>query len=1662
MQTIWKRFHHAYSLRGGCAALLSVLTILLFAATANAVAQTSIIISQNTKYSAFPGGGALSGEDPAGGSMAVNSLGVVVAGDTYNHDVVEFAPPAFTPTKITPNTNANVSAVAIDSSGFLFVADQYNNNIIKVPMNANGTYTITVNTEDNVSTLPACLGDTKGDATVPECLIGNPGTTLGAFGVSAMTFSSGGALFFATDDNLGTPATGTVPYTIFECNSLCLYGTTAPVLIYAEPVQAPGLVATDGQYYIGGLALDPNGNLFFTDSAEEDGNLKSAESRLNELPVVTAAINSTKFAAVPIPILTFTNASPGDYDNAIDAVATDTSGHLYISIIYSGIYGLVDNASLNGSDTGAATVAGSSLYGIANQDQAKLLTSDNSGNFYVLGNGSGDTLYFISTGPVKFPGAETVGTAENISAVVADNTEACTPTLTFTSPDTAFTGVITTSGTCSGMYQVAGSFTPVTLTYTPTATGFVASTLAVNDTTSSTSSAPQIVSSSGAAITISQGTWGAKLPGGGAFGSPAPDGHTGAINSKGVVVFGDSYGNQITLYNLVNGVTTLFGGTTTAPGVAGPYNGGGGVAIDHTDNLFMSSEYGSTIYKVAPNTDGSYGPWTADSNTNPLNAGGTAPVACVGGAADVTAGICAISLGAGNYNFGVAGMAVDTNGNLFFTSDNQASGSSGTYAPDTVWECKTTCLYGASSGNIVALYTEPIGGSGNPQLIPGSIALDSSDNVYFTDASVKGTEQSVYSDVYELPVNASNADGYANNPTLLVALPETCGSLSGCNYSTAITTVSVDANGDVFFGGPNDGSGHIGGLFKLAKNSGTLSSVPLAVSAEAPKTIVPGGNGNFYFVAYNGGDDTGYITLGSVAVTPVAQPSAPATVTNVWAIDNNADCYADQGNLTFTEAANDGFSAIETAGNNCTTLPFGSGVSFPVSVTFTPTASATGTVTTTITATNSNSGDTGTASVTGQAATAQPITGFSGIASSVVYGGGPYTLSATGGASGNPLVFSVDHSSTAAATATGTNGTTLTITGVGTVVIDINQAGTTTGSPIYAPGYLQVMITVTAAPQTITFAPTSPVTYTATPIALVATGGASGNPVTFTATGPGTITGTAAAPTLTLSGVGTVVVTASQAASTSGDYAAATPVVAHIVVNAIAQTITFAPTSPVTYTATPIALVATGGASGNPVTFTATGPGTITGTAAAPTLTLSGVGTVVVTASQAASTNGDYAAATPVVANIVVNAITQTITFAPTSPVIYTTTPIALVATGGASGNAVTFAVTSGPGTITGTATAPTLTLTGVGTVVVTASQAASTNGGYSAATPVAASIVVNADPQTITISASPTTVTAPSTSTITATASSGLPVTLAITTGSNIATLSGTTLTPTGTAFGNVTVTGTQTGNSIYAAATAATVTVLVNSAATVATPVITPASGTTLVIGSNNTVTIADTTANAVILYTTDGSSPLTSTTATKYTGAITLSTAGSVTVSAAATLLGDTPSAVVTATYTVTTVLPTFTISASPSSATVTNTTPASIAITVAPSVTFTAPITFACSGGQPNVGCTFSPASITPPATTTTTLTVSFGATAALRHGPNPFLPGGVTFAIALGFLGWKKRRNMLLALALIAGVVGLVQLTGCGGSTAPTVSTVTVTATGGGVTQTLPLTITVRQ
>ncbi|MHB1988308.1 MAG: choice-of-anchor Q domain-containing protein [Acidimicrobiales bacterium] len=67
---------------------------------------------------------------------------------------------------------------------------------------------------------------------------------------------------------------------------------------------------------------------------------------------------------------------------------------------------------------------------------------------------------------------------------------------------------------------------------------------------------------------------------------------------------------------------------------------------------------------------------------------------------------------------------------------------------------------------------------------------------------------------------------------------------------------------------------------------------------------------------------------------------------------------------------------------------------------------------------------------------------FTGPASGTI--GGEATLSATGGGSGNPVVFSIDSSSGAGVcSVSGTDGSTVTFTGVGSCVIDANQAGNT-------------------------------------------------------------------------------------------------------------------------------------------------------------------------------------------------------------------------------------------------------------------------------------------------------------------------------------------------------------------------------------------------------------------------------------------------------------------------------------------------------------------------------------------------------------------------------------------------------------------------------------------
>jgi FtsP/CotA-like multicopper oxidase with cupredoxin domain len=255
--------------------------------------------------------------------------------------------------------------------------------------------------------------------------------------------------------------------------------------------------------------------------------------------------------------------------------------------------------------------------------------------------------------------------------------------------------------------------------------------------------------------------------------------------------------------------------------------------------------------------------------------------------------------------------------------------------------------------------------------------------------------------------------------------------------------------------------------------------------------------------------------------------------------------------------------------------------------------------------------------------TAQTIT-FSAPTSPVTYGVAPIALSATA-SSGLAVTFSVT-------SGPGTlSGSTLTITGAGTVVVAASQAGNSTYA---AAATVSQSVVVNQAPQTIGFtALTSPVLYGVPPIGLSATA-TSALAVTFTvSSGPGTIGGS----TLTLTGSGTVVVAANQAGNTN--YAAAPTVSQSVVVNiGVPQTISFtAPATPITYGAAPVALAATA-SSGLAVAYAVTGPATLT----AGTLTYTGAGAVSVTLSQPGNTV--YSPAPSIVQTVVVNKASLTVT----------------------------------------------------------------------------------------------------------------------------------------------------------------------------------------------------------------------------------------------------------------------------------------------------------------------------------------------------------------------------------------------------------------------------------
>ena len=447
------------------------------------------------------------------------------------------------------------------------------------------------------------------------------------------------------------------------------------------------------------------------------------------------------------------------------------------------------------------------------------------------------------------------------------------------------------------------------------------------------------------------------------------------------------------------------------------------------------------------------------------------------------------------------GIAVDAYGNVYFSS----------FSDNAVYELTF------SNG----VYSAPVSFSFAGLLQPRKIALDGSGNVYVADTgnsrvvmetwTGSGYTQTVLGSgmhyPYAVAVDAAG-DVYVGDTINSRILKE---SLSGGVYTQTVLIpgppaygVAVDGAGNLYFPDPADAT-----VFKIdftQLHSLSFASTYVGVaSSDSPQSFVVFNNGN--------------------APLSISVPGAgtnPSVVTG-FSLDNTTTC-----------------PVVASAGS-AGSLATGAYCSYAVD--FIPVA--TGFVRGGFSLTDNSLNVSGATQAFGLSGTGSKQTqaiSFTAPASPVTYGVAPIALTASGGASGNPVVFSVlsGHGSI-------TGGNDLTVTGPGTILVAANQAGNS--AYLAAPQVTQTVV-VQKLTQSITFAaPATPVEYGVAPVTLTATGGASGNPVTFTVTGSGYLVGNV----LHLSG-GTVVVTANQASNI--DYAPATPVSHSITVTKAPLTVT--------------------------------------------------------------------------------------------------------------------------------------------------------------------------------------------------------------------------------------------------------------------------------------------------------------------------------------------------------------------------------------------------------------------------------------------------------------------------------------------------------------------------
>ncbi len=240
------------------------------------------------------------------------------------------------------------------------------------------------------------------------------------------------------------------------------------------------------------------------------------------------------------------------------------------------------------------------------------------------------------------------------------------------------------------------------------------------------------------------------------------------------------------------------------------------------------------------------------------------------------------------------------------------------------------------------------------------------------------------------------------------------------------------------------------------------------------------------------------------------------------------------------------------------------------------------------------------------------------------FGDPPFTVSAVGGMSGNPVSFTVGGGDTCALSnptsgvdqaGEGLGGVTVNLTGAGGCTVTAHQPGTSDYSA--APDVPQSFVTGKATPQ-ISWPAPAPITY-GTPLDSTQLDAAvTGIPGSFSYTyGPGNTPAAGA-----VLPAGDTQVTATFTPGDTADYTSASATVI-VTVNKAPQAIGFAPLLDHTYGDAPFAISASGGGSTSPVLFAADGGGncSVTTTDAGTLVSINHAGPCAITASQDGDSN---------------------------------------------------------------------------------------------------------------------------------------------------------------------------------------------------------------------------------------------------------------------------------------------------------------------------------------------------------------------------------------------------------------------------------------------------------